>query len=101
MSLSELKIVLDAKCRNHPVKSMKIFGSHAREQASEGSDVDLLVQFHDMPDSDYSREYFSLLHDLEDSLKCPVDLLTPASIKRKSLKINILNEGILVYEAAV
>ena len=99
MTLSELQTILGEKCRRHAVKSMKIFGSHARGQAIAGSDLDLLVQFHEMPPSDYAREYFSLLHDLEDALKCTIDLLTPASIKRQSLKSNISKEAILIYEA--
>jgi hypothetical protein len=60
------------------VKSLFLFGSVARNEATTGSDVDLLVEF--------SRPvgYFGLfaLQDyLEKLLGCPVDLGTPDSLK--------------------
>lgn len=60
------------------VKSLSLFGSVARDEATATSDVDLLVEF--------SRPvgYFGLfaLQDyLEKLLGCPVDLGTPDSLK--------------------
>jgi predicted nucleotidyltransferase len=60
------------------VKSLLLFGSVARDEATSASDVDLLVEF--------SRPvgYFGLfaLQDyLEKLLGCPVDLGTPESLK--------------------
>jgi uncharacterized protein len=60
------------------VKSLFLFGSVARNEATAASDVDLLVEF--------SRPvgYFGLfaLQDyLENLLGCPVDLGTPDSLK--------------------
>ena len=60
------------------VKSLFLFGSVARHEATSASDVDLLVEF--------SRPvgYFGLfaLQDyLEKLLGCPVDLGTPESLK--------------------
>jgi predicted nucleotidyltransferase len=64
--------------RQFGVKSLSLFGSVARDQATPASDVDLLVEF--------SRPvgYFGLfaLQDyLENLLGCPVDLGTPDSLK--------------------
>ena len=99
MSLAELQSVLTAQCQRHPVKSLKVFGSIARGNAKEGSDLDLLVQFEDLPATDYARHYFGLLHDIQDAVGCEVDLLTPASITRDSLKKNIQEEAVTIYEA--
>ena len=52
MSLAELKEVLLGPCRRHPVRSLRVFGSVARGEASQGSDLDLLVQFEEMPPAD-------------------------------------------------
>ncbi len=60
------------------VKSLLLFGSVARDEATAVSDVDLLVEF------DRPVGYFGLfaLHDhLEELLGCPVDLGTPDSLK--------------------
>jgi predicted nucleotidyltransferase len=99
MSLAELQSVLTAQCQRHPVKSLRVFGSVARGDNKKGSDLDLLVQFEDLSATDYARHYFGLLHDIEDAVGCEVDLLTPYSVKRNSLKRNIQEEGIVVYEA--
>jgi len=60
------------------VKSLSLFGSVARDEATAASDVDLLVEF------DRPMGYFGLfaLQDyLEKLLGCPVDLGTPDSLK--------------------
>ncbi len=71
----------------------------ARGEASQGSDLDLLVQFEEMPPAEYATHYFGLLHELQDALGTEVDLLTPGGVTRPSLKRNIHEESVLVYEA--
>lgn len=63
------------------VKSLSIFGSVARDQAREDSDVDLLVEFLDF------KEF------LEGILKARVDLATERTLK-KQLREQILKEAI-------
>ncbi len=99
MSLAELKEVLYGPCRRHPVRSLRVFGSVARGEASQGSDLDLLVQFEDMPPAEYATHYFGLLHELQDAVGTKVDLLTPGGVTRPSLKRNIHEDSVLVYEA--
>ncbi len=74
------------------VKSLQLFGSVARDDATSTSDVDLLVEF--------SRPvgYFGLfaLQDyLEKLLGCPVDLGTPDSL-RPYIKERVMGELIRV-----
>jgi predicted nucleotidyltransferase len=99
MPLTELREVLSGPCRRHPVRGFRVFGSVARGEASPGSDVDLLVQFAEMPPSEYATHYFGLFHELQDAVGTEVDLLTPGGVTRPSLKRNIREESILVYEA--
>ena len=99
MSFGELKELLSGPCRRHPVRSLRVFGSVARGEASQGSDLDLLVQFEDMPPAEYATHYFGLLHELQNALGTEVDLLTPGGVTRPSLKRNIHEESVLVYEA--
>ena len=99
MSFGELKELLSGPCRRHPVRSLRVFGSVARGEASQGSDLDLLVQFEDMPPAEYATHYFGLLHELQAAVGTEVDLLTPGGVTRPSLKRNIQEESVLVYEA--
>lgn len=62
----------------HGVKSLRLFGSVARDAAQAGSDVDLLVEF------DRPTGYFGLVRlqlFLERLLGSPVDLGTPGSLR--------------------
>ncbi len=78
--------------RQFGVKSLLLFGSVARDEATSASDVDLLVEF--------SRPvgYFGLfaLQDyLEELLGCSVDLGTPNSLK-PSIRDHVMGEAIHV-----
>ncbi len=60
------------------VTELALFGSTARDTASEGSDVDILVSF-DGPAT--SKRYFGVQFYLEDLLGCPVDLVTDKALR--------------------
>ena len=72
---------------NFFVEKIGIFGSYAREQQSEDSDIDILVEF--------SRPVGFTFIDLKDYLEClfnkPVDLVTVNALK-PLIKEEILNE---------
>jgi predicted nucleotidyltransferase len=59
------------------VLKIGLFGSHARNEASQGSDIDLLVDFSN-PTFD---NYMDLKFYLEDLLQSPVDLVVADALK--------------------
>jgi predicted nucleotidyltransferase len=74
------------------VTHLALFGSTARDEASETSDVDILVSF----DGDATSErYFGTQFYLEDNLGCPVDLVTEKAV-RPELRLYIEKEAIRV-----
>ena len=96
MKRDEVTYILESQrsllARDYGVRSLAIFGSVARDQATAQSDIDLLVEF--------SRPvgFFGLLA-LQDYLEklfgCPVDLGTPDGLKPR-LKSKVLAEQIHV-----
>ena len=60
------------------VSGMALFGSFARDQATESSDVDILVSF-DFPAT--SKSYFGVQFYLEDLLGRKVDLVTDKALR--------------------
>jgi predicted nucleotidyltransferase len=60
------------------VRSLRLFGSVARDEASDHSDVDILVDFEDLPTF---RGYMDLRIFLEDLLGVEVDLVTETGLK--------------------
>ena len=63
------------------VTELALFGSFARDQATDGSDVDILVSF-DGPAT--SRTYFGVQFYIEDLLGRPVDLVTEKALRLSS-----------------
>ena len=60
------------------VKSLALFGSVARDEAREQSDIDILVEFDSPPSFD---RYMGLKFYLEDLLGVRVDLVTLRALK--------------------
>jgi predicted nucleotidyltransferase len=77
---------------NFSVASLSLFGSVARDEASAGSDVDLLVEF-SKPVGLF--HFIELQQRLEELLECKVDLGTPRSLKPR-IKEHVLQEAIRV-----
>ena len=74
------------------VKSLSLFGSVARNEATSDSDVDLLVEFN-RPVGYFGL--FALQDYLEKLLGCPVDLGTPNSLK-PYMRERVMGEAIHV-----
>lgn len=79
---------------SYGIKSMSLFGSYARGEANEDSDVDLLI---DKGDLKGLIQYFSFVHELENTLNCHVDVVT-TGINDKNFLNKIIGEEILLYE---
>lgn len=76
--------------QKYGVQKMSLFGSVARDEAGEVSDVDLLVEFA-RPMGLFGL--FELQGRLEEVLGCPVDLGTPDSLKPR-IRAKVLAECI-------
>ncbi len=74
------------------VKEIGLFGSYVRGEQKRGSDVDILVEFEEVPDL---LKFIELERYLEKLLKRKVDLVEKTAL-RPQLKDIILNEVIYV-----
>ncbi len=87
-----LRLLADARQALGPfrVKSLFLFGSVARNEASGESDIDLLVDFDETPTL---FEFARLRRLLAEILGSPVDLVTRSALKAQ-LRDRILSEAI-------
>ncbi|CCQ49047.1 nucleotidyltransferase family protein [Crocosphaera watsonii] len=74
------------------VKESALFGSTARDTATQTSDIDILISFAEKADS---KKYFGVLFYLENLFQCPIDLITENAL-RPELKPYIDAEKIYV-----
>jgi predicted nucleotidyltransferase len=70
------------------VRRLGVFGSVARGEAEPDSDVDILVEFSQIPDL---FEFAALRDRLAEILGRPVDLTTPQALKPR-LRARVLHE---------
>lgn len=77
-----------------PITRVILVGSYARNEATEDSDIDIVVDGDDL-----SESYWEFLFKLEDAFSIEVDLLTVRGLKNSCLCDNILSGGIVLYEA--
>jgi hypothetical protein len=77
------------KIRGFGVKRLGLFGSVARGEATEGSDLDFLVEL----ENETFDAYMDLKEFLEELFHCPVDLVLIDAIKPR-LRETILGEAI-------
>jgi hypothetical protein len=80
----------EAEIEKLGVKSLALFGSAARGEAGETSDVNLLVEF---AESVGLFRFLDVKAYLENLLGCQVDLVTPDALKRQ-LRERILGEAV-------
>lgn len=69
------------------LRFLAIFGSYARNQQTDQSDIDILVEF----EKPIGIEFIDLAHDLENMLDEKVDLVSKSGLKPKYFK-SISNE---------
>jgi uncharacterized protein len=85
----------EKKLRRFNVRHVAVFGSTARDQATEHSDVDVLVEFD--PEAHVGLFAFvELLDFLADVLATRIDLATPGAL-REEMRESILREAIRAF----
>lgn len=82
-NISEIKHLLQSHkaklVEKYNLKNLAIFGSFAREEATDKSDIDILVEFN----KPIGLDFVTLAEELEEILGIKVDLVTPNAIKPK------------------
>ena len=94
LSIPFIKERVALVCKKYPIRKAYLFGSYARGEATEKSDVDIRIE------GDI-KSFFTLggiYSDLEDALGMEIDLLSrlPDS---ESFRKNISRDEVLLYEA--
>lgn len=82
-------------CRANEVLFCGVFGSFARGEGDESSDVDLLVRFR----NPVGWEFYGIADDLENALGRKVDLATDRML-RKPIRDTVMRDLQVIYEEA-
>ncbi len=93
-TLDEIRMRIAPIAYKYGIKEVYLFGSYARGEADENSDLDFYIEKGKL------RSLFQLggfICDLEDEFKCHVDVLS-GEIQDGEFYNHIMNEVISVYE---
>ena len=84
----QLKEILPHLRSEYHIRTMEVFGSYVRGEASENSDLDLLVTFDEEPSL---FKFIALENHLSDALCVNIDLVVKDGLK-PGLRTHILDE---------
>jgi len=98
LSIEEIKSYIIPVVEKYPVEKVILFGSYARGDASDTSDVDLVVESRGRL---RNRKIFALGGELLDVLPVRVDVYDILEIVNTSTMYeNIQKEGMIIYDAS-
>ncbi|MHA2620991.1 MAG: nucleotidyltransferase family protein [bacterium JZ-2024 1] len=93
-TLKEIKKILSSHKtelqEKYKIKEMRIFGSYVHNEQKKKSDIDILVDFYEVPDL---LKFIEIERQLEELLGVKVDLV-PKPALRVGLKDKILREAV-------
>ena len=98
--ITDIESIACSILQSYPVKRAALFGSAARNDISDKSDIDILVEF--LPGrGGVNFEFFGLQADLEEAFGRKIDLITFNSLKNEAksqFKKNVQNDLRIIYE---
>jgi len=87
-------------CRKHHVRRLSVFGSAARDDFDPAtSDVDIIVEFDDIPIEQYSDNKWALYDGLVAKFNRKVDLLTWKSVRNPVVLSEVESTAETLYAA--
>lgn len=93
LSIEQIKIICKDIFDNYDVEYAFLFGSYAKGNAKENSDVDILVSTNTS-----GLKFFGLVEDLRESLHKKVDVLNTNQLDNNIALIKeILKDGVKIY----
>ena len=95
--MENIESIARAVLMQYPIKRAVLFGSAARGDMTEQSDIDMLVEF--LPGT-RGLDFFGLRVDLEEAFGCPVDLITWVALSKskQAFRQIVESEARLIYE---
>jgi predicted nucleotidyltransferase len=91
--------IISTYFKSKPIETAWLFGSYARGEATDESDVDILVRFTENNDISLF-DHAGMMVDLEDLLEKKVDLVEDGYLRPFAVK-SAEKDKILIYERAI
>ncbi|MDR0987259.1 MAG: nucleotidyltransferase domain-containing protein [Ruminococcus sp.] len=98
-TIDEIKERIRPVAEKYNLPAVYLFGSYARGEADEKSDIDIMI---DRSGADFSKPFafFGLFNEFEESLSKEVDMITTYGLDESrdlNFRNNVLNEKVQIY----
>jgi predicted nucleotidyltransferase len=84
-------------CQQHKVKQLYLFGSYINDNFSDDSDIDFLVEFHDIDVLEYFDNFMDFKEKLELMFGRKVDLVENQAIRNPIFRQSVEKHKQLIY----
>lgn len=95
LNLGNIRHAVKKTAAEHGLKKVTLFGSYARGEASEDSDVDLVIE----TSSPLGFARGAIYRELEEALGVPVDVIFGEKNLYPFVRDAVAAEGVVLYEA--
>ena len=92
-TIDEIKKISIPVAQKYGVKKLALFGSYARGEQTDASDIDFLIEKGKIE----GLEFFGFINNLEDDFGVHVDVITYDALK-DSLIDDVVEEEVVLYE---
>ena len=97
LTINEIKQAVIPLVEEYPVRRVILFGSYARGDATENSDVDLII---DSEGQLNGFDFFGIVGTMVKAMPIKIDVFELAEVKRPSKMFDkIMEEGVVIYES--
>lgn len=97
--IQRYQVALQGLCRRYHVRRLEVFGSAMRDDFSQESDLDFVVEFEELEEGQYADCYFGLHQALTDLFERSVDLVMASAIKNPYFLESLNASRTVVYAA--
>lgn len=104
-TLDEIREIIIPLAERYALKTVWVFGSYARGEATDQSDVDLLID--DTSCTEHGLDYFVMLEEIADRFAHGADVVSVRSLDatdtrrgQRRFRKTVLEERVKIYEAA-
>ncbi len=96
--LNEIASNTSDLCERFGITRLCLFGSVARGEQVEGSDIDFYAEFSEPSPETMVGRYFGFIEAAEARFRQPVQVLTPRMVKNPFLRRSINRDMVVIYE---
>ena len=92
------KIAARSLCKRFGIRRLSVFGSMARGEEREGSDIDFLAEFDSPTPSTMPDRYLGFITEAGERFNRKIQLMTPGMIRNPHLRRSIQRDLKVVHE---